>query len=265
MQKKELVIIGGGLSATVAAIAAFDAGVRDILILERRSTLPSALSEYREALSDRGIEYAVNTDAQTLSPSKLITARTEHGILRIEARAVLLATGSVTDATGTLLPHSPLLDSAHILLDPRTKSAIVDQNRQTEIDGIFVCGDALHIHSSREDLIAEAADVGVAIAGYLFGTLRFDTGLRVEICAPLAYAVPQCLSATESFTLYLRSEKAFDAQREILLLDGENIVLRQTFPSLSPDCEYTISLPESLLQKVSSDTLILSIETNPTV
>ena len=253
MQKRELVIIGGGLSAVRAAIAASDAGVRDILILERGSELPVSLSEYRDALAERGIEYAPNTDAQTLSPSKLVTARTENGILRVEARAVLLATGGTTDSEGATIPHASLLNGAHILLDPGTRSAVVDQNRQTEIDGIFVCGDALHVHSSRDELIAEAADVGVAVARYLLGTLRFNTCLRIELSAPIAYAVPQCLSSTDPLTLYFRSKKALDGQT-ILLLDGDRVMLRQSFSSLSADCEYALSLPTSLLQTVSADT-----------
>ena len=43
--KKELVIIGGGPAGLAAAVAAYDAGVRDLLILERDEQLGGILNQ----------------------------------------------------------------------------------------------------------------------------------------------------------------------------------------------------------------------------
>ncbi|MBQ1255217.1 MAG: FAD-dependent oxidoreductase, partial [Clostridia bacterium] len=43
--KKELVIIGGGPAGLAAAVAAYDSGVRDILILERDTSLGGILQQ----------------------------------------------------------------------------------------------------------------------------------------------------------------------------------------------------------------------------
>ena len=45
MMRRDLVIIGGGPAGMAAAVAAYDAGVRDILILERDSGLGGILKQ----------------------------------------------------------------------------------------------------------------------------------------------------------------------------------------------------------------------------
>ena len=45
MKKTDLVIIGGGPAGMAAAVAAYDAGLRDILILERDTSLGGILRQ----------------------------------------------------------------------------------------------------------------------------------------------------------------------------------------------------------------------------
>ena len=45
MMQKELVIIGGGPAGMAAAVAAYDAGIRDILVLERDKSLGGILRQ----------------------------------------------------------------------------------------------------------------------------------------------------------------------------------------------------------------------------
>ena len=45
MEKKQLVIIGGGPAGMAAAVSAYDCGVRDMVILERDSHLGGILTQ----------------------------------------------------------------------------------------------------------------------------------------------------------------------------------------------------------------------------
>lgn len=65
-----------------------------------------------------------------------------------------------------LIPENELSESAEVPLDNRTGGAIVDENRETLVPGIFACGNVLHVHDLVDYVSDEAEIAGSAAARY---------------------------------------------------------------------------------------------------
>lgn len=126
MKRVEIAIIGGGPAGMAAALGAYEAGARDILILERDSALGGILQQcihngfglhrfgeeltgpeyawrYARQVREKGIPCLLDTMVMDITPDKVITAmNSSQGIFQIQAKAVVLAMGCRERSRGAL-------------------------------------------------------------------------------------------------------------------------------------------------------------------
>lgn len=125
MIKHDIVIIGGGPAGMAAAVAAYDNGVQDVVIIDREEKLggilkqcihngfglhklgkeltgPEYAAHYEKAVDDRGIKVFYETMVTDISEDRIVTAQSTEGILKIEAKAVVLAMGCRERSRGAL-------------------------------------------------------------------------------------------------------------------------------------------------------------------
>ena len=125
MIKHDIVIIGGGPAGMAAAVAAYDNGVHDVVIIDREEKLggilkqcihngfglhklgkeltgPEYAAHYEKAVAERGIKVLYETMVTDISADRIVTAQSTEGILKIKAKAVVLAMGCRERSRGAL-------------------------------------------------------------------------------------------------------------------------------------------------------------------
>ena len=125
MERHDIVIVGGGPAGMAAAVAAYDAGCTDVVILDREPHLGGILMQcihngfglhklgqeltgpeyadvYAQKVAERGIKVYTETMVTSVSPDKVVTAQNRGGILKIQAKAVILAMGCRERSRGAL-------------------------------------------------------------------------------------------------------------------------------------------------------------------
>ena len=413
MTKVDLVIIGGGPAGMSAAVAAYDAGLRNILILERDTSLGGILRQcihngfglhrFKEELTgpeyayryelqvrERNIPFKLNTMVLDITPDKVITAmNSEDGMFTIEAKAIILAMGCRERPKGALnicgkrpagiftagtaqkfvnmdgympgkkvvilgsgdiglimarrmtfegaevkavcelmpysgglarnieqclndfniplmlshtvveihggdrvtgvtiakvderrkpipetrqyiecdtlllscglLPENELTKSANIPLSPITGGAMVDQNRQTETEGIFSCGNVLHVHDLVDYVSEEAEIAGKAAVKYINGETLYGRNITLKTDGKVRYTVPQRISAEEDVTVYFR---VADVYRDIKIVvrDGDEVLISKKKQKVAPGEMETVTLTKDMIAGIKSAEISFSIE-----
>lgn len=116
-----------------------------------------------------------------------------------------------------LYPFNTLLSKAGAETNPRTKGAIVDQNLETTINGVFSCGNVLHVHDLVDFVAEEGTKAGKNAAKYIVNpnknitkTIPCNAGSNLGYILPTLIHVNENLSeVTFSFRVRSPMKKVF--------------------------------------------------------
>ena len=169
----------------------------------------------------------------------------------IECDTLLLSVG--------LIPENELTKSASIPLDRITGGAIVDQNRQTDIPGVYACGNVLHVHDLVDYVSEEAAIAGRAAAEFIKGNVSSSKSIRLVTDGKIRYTVPQRISENEDVTVYFRVADVYRDIR-ITVRDGKKLLVDRKKLKVAPGEMEALTLTSEMINGICGDTLFFAIE-----
>ena len=128
-----------------------------------------------------------------------------------------------------LLPENELSKLANVELSTITNGPIVYDNLETSVDGIFACGNVLHVHDLVDYVSNEADNAGKGVAKYLKqGNLRKES-IKIETKNGVRYSIPSYIDIEhmdDSLLVRFRVANVYKDKYVTITKNGE--VIRRT-------------------------------------
>lgn len=125
-----------------------------------------------------------------------------------------------------LIPENELSKKAGVDLDRRTKGAVVYDNLETNVEGIFACGNVLQVHDLVDNVSAEGDRAGKNAADYLEKGELEASFVKIIPGDGLGYACPQFIRKEDSkdfVDIFFRVRKPIDNCYLTIKKDGKEI------------------------------------------
>lgn len=168
-----------------------------------------------------------------------------------------------------LIPENELSVAAGVELDPRTRGAVVDQNLQTGVPGIFACGNVLHVHDLADNVTTESERAGAAAAAWALGAVDTAAGvadagcqLTVSPAGIAGYALPGRITTVGLTKLNFRVRRPVDAARVRILAGDEELFAGKVRP-FKPSVMESFPLPAKMIQRtldLGVSEIVLSVD-----
>lgn len=163
-----------------------------------------------------------------------------------------------------LVPENELSRAAGIKIDPRTNGPVVGEDMQTSAEGVFACGNVLHVHDLVDYVSAESARAGAAAAEYVLrGGNAGGECLPVTASGSVGYTVPQSVcpqNVGKALDIFFRVRKKI-RRGEITVTSGGTVIASFKREFLAPAEMQKITVPKALLEKASGGLNVSVTET----
>lgn len=157
-----------------------------------------------------------------------------------------------------LIPENELTAGAGIEISRITNGATVDENRQTEIEGIFACGNVLHVHDLVDFVSSEAEIAGNGAVDYVLGINKSsEKQIDISTDGRVRYTVPQRIVGEGDVDVYFRVADVY-RDATLIISDGEQVIYKKKKPKFAPGEMECVKLSADKL--ISAQNLRFSIE-----
>lgn len=261
---KKCVILGSGDIGLIMARRLTLEGAEVLGVYEAKSTPSGLTRNIHQCLHDFDIPlYLSHTVTRVFGADRLEAVEISQvnekmqpiaGTQQIvECDALILSVG--------LIPENELAETLGVKLDPRTKGPACDGQLMTSVDGVFSCGNALHVNDL-VDYVSESGDVAGANAAHYAKKERKE--IAVNASAALLYAVPQKLdlNADNSNTvLYFRSREILNGCTFKIRIDDKEVFSKK-YPFLRPPEMEKLVIDFTKFNLTQSSKIELDVEVN---
>lgn len=252
---KRVVILGSGDIGLIMARRLTLEGAKVLAVCEIMSFSSGLKRNIEQCLNDFGIPLYLSHTITRIEGEDRVTgvvvSKVDEKKRPVSGTEMHFDCDTVLFSVG-LIPENELSKKAGVTLSAKTKGAVVDQDRQTSADGIFACGNVLHVHDLADFVSEEAELTGKAAARYALGKLEKTTDITTECGDGVSYVVPQKITSDAAdVKLFFRVSSVMKNCRIVVEADGKELFAISK-PALMPGEMQTITLKKDFIGKAKN-------------
>ena len=268
MPGKEVVILGSGDIGLIMARRMTLEGAKVKVVAELMPYSGGLKRNIVQCLDDYGIPLKLSHTVVDIEGKEHITAVTiaevdgdRRPIPGTEERytcdTLLLSCG--------LIPENELSKSAGVELSPVTGGPIVNESLETNIPGVFACGNVLHVHDLVDYVSEEAKKAGEIAARYVRGDVCADGGRQIAIKAEggVRYTVPTTVNTgrmDDLLTVRFRVGNVYKDAYVSVYIGGTRVQHKKKRIIAPGEMEQIVLQRKQLEQYPDADTVTVRIE-----
>lgn len=257
---KKVVILGSGDIGLITARRLTLEGAKVLAVVEICPYSNGLNRNIVQCLNDFDIPLYLSHTVSNIKANKNHTRVEEVIISKVDENKNIIPNTEISFKCDTLLlsvgliPENELSIKAGIILDPRTKGALVSNNLETSVEGIFACGNVLQVHDLVDNVSLEGERAGISAATYIKEGNKNSKGIKLEVGENLLYLCPQIIkpsSVVDSTPIFFRVKKPLDNCKINIIINNE-IVSSINKIKLIPSEMQSVNIRKDMLKGIKN-------------
>lgn len=257
MPGKRIVILGSGDIGLIMARRMTLEGAKVLAVAEIMPYSSGLKRNIKQCLEDFNIPLYLSHTITEIEGDKRVTGVTISKVdenrkpipgteMHFDCDTVLFSVG--------LIPENELTKNADIPLSKGTRGAVVYDNRETEIEGVFACGNVLHVHDLVDFVSEESEIAGRAAADYILNGEKQRDTLAAVAGDNVSYVLPQLAdkNAKPFVKLFFRVRKEI-RNAKIVVRSGDKILSEKVKKIVVPGEMENVILTEKMLESACKE------------
>jgi len=259
---REVVILGSGDIGLIMARRMTLEGAKVRAVCEIMPYSGGLRRNIAQCLEDFDIPLKFSHTVSCIHGGRRLTGVTISAV--DENRAVIPGTGEYIPCDLLLLsvgliPENELSLKAGVTLDPVTGGPVVDSRMETDVDGVFACGNVVHVHDLVDYVSYEGERAGIGAAEFLRDPERGKVAIQTKTTGGVRYCVPQKIDLQgggESIPLSFRVDNIY-RNAEVVISQGTRVIRRIKHPVFTPGEMERVDIRRNILDSGNDLTISL--------
>ena len=266
MPGREVVILGSGDIGLIMARRMTLEGAKVRVVAELQPYSGGLKRNIVQCLDDYGIPLKLSHTVTEIHGKERVTGVTisavDENLKPIPGTEEFYSCDTLLLSVG-LIPENELSAGAGVQLSRVTNGPVVNESLETNVPGIFACGNVLHVHDLVDYVSEEAASAGKAAATYIAqGGLGGGREIRIEPRGGVRYTVPAAVRPDcmpETLTVRFRVGGVYK-NSYLSVYFGEKRVLHRKKQVMAPGEMEQVVLKKADLENAGFETITVCTE-----
>ncbi len=263
MVGKEIVIYGSGDIGLIMARRMTLEGAKVKAVVEINPHSSGLTRNIVQCLDDFGIPLMLSTGIINIDGKERVKGVTicklDENRNPIKGEEEYISCDTVLLSVG-LIPENELSAEVGVELDKKTSGPIVNNSMATNIDGVFACGNVVHVHDLVDFVTKESKIAGKNAALYVLNKLNKGKEAKTVSADGIIYIVPQTidLNSNEDVNLFMRVREIYK-NKKLVVRSGEEVILEKKRRHMIPSEMENIKISKDLFKNIKEN-ISVSVE-----